>query len=129
MHREGRNRRDSDKSIWRRNTTCNILFASFCWGLCRCLQVGISELAGTCSCTEFIEALRKQPLLCTSPTLPVPLWQMLDRCAALPGRGGSTPGEIIHPQIAPDEDNVGCKEADNKIGSKSLQLGRKRRKR
>lgn len=34
------------------------------------------------------------------------------------------PGRIIHLKIAPDEDNVGLKEADN-IGSKDSQLGSK----
>lgn len=34
------------------------------------------------------------------------------------------PGRIIHPKIAPDEDNVGLKEADN-TGSKDSQLGSK----
>lgn len=34
-------------------------------------------------------------------------------------------GKIIHLKIAPDEDNAGLKEADNKIGSKDSQLGSK----
>lgn len=38
-------------------------------------------------------------------------------------------GKIIHLKIAPDEDNAGLKEADNKIGSKDSQLGSKWRKR
>lgn len=39
---------------------------------------------------EFIKPLRKQPLQGASPAPPVPLWQLLDRCAALLGRRGST---------------------------------------
>lgn len=99
MQREGRHRRDSDKSIWRRNTKCNILFVSFCLGLCRCFHVRITELAGTCSCVERSLLNPSVNNLCKAP-LPLPLllpgscWTDVQRCWA---GGAALPGEIIHP--------------------------------
>lgn len=97
MQREGRSRCDSDKSIWRRNTKCNILFVSFCLGLCRCFQVGIKDLQELQHRAEFIKPLCKQPLQGSSPTPPFlsgSCWTDVQRCRA---RGAALPGEIIHP--------------------------------
>lgn len=60
--------------------------------------------------------------------LPWP-WQLLYRCPALRTGVAALRGKIIRLKIAPDEDNAGLKEADNKIGSKDSQLGSKGQRR